>query len=121
MFKELERKSKYIETLQKQLANGRAKEQAQISGLQADIDKTEADVERANEAHKVTKKHVKLGESFFSQVDRPYRKYVNAYVTTASAVAEAVLNNIFGDGSKKYKHRTKSTNQRSRGCQEWGW
>jgi hypothetical protein len=53
LFKELERKSKCIETLRKRLVNGRAKEQAQISGLQTDLDKTEADLERANEAHKV--------------------------------------------------------------------
>jgi hypothetical protein len=58
LFKELEGKSKYIETLQKRLVNGRAKEQAQISGLQADLDKTEADLVKANEAHKVTKKQV---------------------------------------------------------------
>ena len=72
LFKELEGKSKYIETLQKRLVNGRVKEQAQISGLQADLDKTEADLVKANEAHKVTKKQVQ----------------------------DLILNNIFGDDTK---------------------
>jgi hypothetical protein len=50
--------------------------------------------------------NIKLGESLFSQVDRLYRKFVNAHVSTcSSAVAEAVINNIFGEGEviKKYK------------------
>ena len=49
--------------------------------------------------------NIKLGEPLFSQVDRLYRKFVNAHVSTSSAVAETAINNICGEGGviKKYK------------------
>jgi hypothetical protein len=60
--------------------------------------------------------NIRLGESLFSQVDRLYRKFVNAYVSTASGVAETVVNNIFGNGEviKKYKKGEEHKSKKAR-------
>jgi hypothetical protein len=44
MFQDLQKKSAQIEVLKTRLENGRVREQAQIEGLQSDLDKTETEL-----------------------------------------------------------------------------
>jgi hypothetical protein len=60
--------------------------------------------------------NIKLGESLFYQVDRLYRNFVNAHLSTSSAVAETVINNIFGEGEviKRYKKGEEHKSKKAR-------